>query len=108
LEEYNAGKTIEIKDVNAYFKNLWTSSWLIHSIKKSRKLCLKNSKLRSTLIKQFSLFNEDPTHPSLKLHKLQGKRSEHYAVWIISDLRAIAVKSGDKFIFFDLITHDEY
>ena len=76
--------------------------------KKARKLCLKNSRLKSILNKQFDLFSLNPKHPSLKLHKLQGNRSIQYAMWVINDLRAIAIKSGDKFIFFDIITHDEY
>jgi mRNA-degrading endonuclease YafQ of YafQ-DinJ toxin-antitoxin module len=76
--------------------------------KKSQKLDLKNPRLRSALIKQFHLFSQNPRHPSLKLHKLQGERSTQFAIWIISDLRALAIKSGEKYIFFDLITHDEY
>jgi mRNA-degrading endonuclease YafQ of YafQ-DinJ toxin-antitoxin module len=76
--------------------------------KKAKKLCLKNSRLKSTLIKQFDLFSTNPQHPSLKLHRLQGNRSVQFAMWVANDLRAIAIKSEDIFIFFDPITHDEY
>jgi len=76
--------------------------------KKSKRLSLKNSRLKIALAKQFKIFSQDPKHPSLKTHKLQGERSSQIAIWIISDLRALAIKSGSKYIFFDLITHDEY
>ena len=76
--------------------------------KKAKKLCLKNPRLKSTLIKQFNIFGTNPQHPSLKLHRLQGNRSVQFAMWVANDLRAIAIKSEDKFIFFDLISHDKY
>lgn len=76
--------------------------------KKVGKLLKKNPKLKLELIKQLSLFRDNPLHPSLKLHKLKGKRSTQYAVWILSDLRALCIKNGEMFIFFDVVTHDEY
>lgn len=76
--------------------------------KKAQKLCKKKPQLRQSLAKQFALFQEDHRHPSLKLHKLKGKRSEQYAIWIIGDLRALGVKAKDTYVFFDLVTHDEY
>lgn len=76
--------------------------------KKAQKLCKKDYKLRQAFIKQFSMFQEDHTHPSLRLHKLRGKRSEQYAVWILGDIRALGIKSEDGYVFFDLVSHDEY
>lgn len=76
--------------------------------KKVKKLCQKNAGLNQELAKQFSLFQQNPLHPSLKLHKLQGKRSVQYAIWIKGDLRALCIKEKDDYIFFDLVTHDEY
>lgn len=75
---------------------------------KAKKLCQKSQQLRQDLTKQFQLFASNPNHPSLKLHKLQGKRSTQYAIWIQSDLRALCIKEGKKYIFFDLVTHDQY
>lgn len=78
---------------------------------KVRKLIKKDPGLRAILQKQFHLFQSNPTYPSLHLHKLIGKRSEQYAVSIQGDLRALAIKSRhkkDTFIFFDLVTHDDY
>ena len=76
--------------------------------KKAQKLCKKDVQLRYALSKQFSLFQENYQHPSLKLHKLKGKRSEQYAIWIIGDLRALGIKNNEEFVFFDLVTHDQY
>lgn len=76
--------------------------------KKAKKLFKKNPQLHKNFIKQFRLFNTNSNHPSLKLHKLQGKRSQQYSVWIKKDLRAIAIKKSSKYIFYDLVTHDKY
>jgi len=76
--------------------------------KKAKKLCKKDSQLRKVLEKQFSLFQENHQHPSLKLHKLKGRRSEQYSIWIMGDLRALSIKDGEEHIFFDLVNHDQY
>ncbi len=76
--------------------------------KKAAKLTQKEPKLQKKLQKQFKLFQNDQKHRSLKLHKLKGDRNEQYAIWIHGDLRAVATKDGEMYIFFDLVTHDEY
>ncbi|MBT4124486.1 MAG: hypothetical protein HN981_04235 [Candidatus Pacebacteria bacterium] len=76
--------------------------------KKAQKFCKKDPKLRLELAKQFSLFQQNHKHPSLKIHKLQGKRSRQYAIWITGDLRALGIKDGSEYVFFDLVTHDQY
>ena len=75
---------------------------------KARKLCQKNPRLRLDLAKQFKLFQINPRHPSLKLHRLKGKRSSQYAIWIQGDLRALCIEENGLYIFLDLVTHDEY
>ena len=77
-------------------------------IRKVKRLTKKDPSLKRFLKKQFKIFAQDPYHPSLKTHKLKGKRINEYSILIKSNLRAIAVKEKDNFIFFDLITHDEY
>lgn len=79
--------------------------------KKAQKLIGKDPSLRLIFKKQLKLFCSNPRHPSLHLHKLQGKRSEQYAIRIKPDLRALSIRSKNNentYIFFDLITHDEY
>lgn len=72
------------------------------------KLVENNIALRKKFKKQIALFQENPSHIGLRLHKLKGKRSEQYAIWIDGDLRAVAVKDGDSYLFFDLVNHDQY
>ena len=76
--------------------------------KKVKKLCRKDPQLRLELSKQFEIFQKDPHHPSLKLHKLRGKRSTQYAIWIKGNLRALGIKNEDTYVFFDLVTHNQY
>jgi len=76
--------------------------------RKVRKLTKRNSRLTNRLVKQFSQFEQDPRHPSLKLHKLTGSRSTQHAIWLTGNLRAVAIKSKNVYVFFDIITHDEY
>ena len=76
--------------------------------KKVKKLCKKDPPLRLELSKQFETFQRNPYHPSPRLHKLKGKRSTQYAIWIKGNLRALSIKNGDTYIFFDLVTHNQY
>ena len=76
--------------------------------KQANKACRKNPSLRKQLAKQFEIFSLGAYNPSIKLHKLKGKRSTHYAIWISGDLRAIAVKDKNIYVFFELATHDQY
>jgi len=71
--------------------------------KKVQQVNRKTPQLKSSLKKQFNLFRSNPHHPSLRLHKLKGTRSEQYAIWIKGDLRALSIKSttnSDTYIFF--------
>lgn len=77
-------------------------------VKKVTALTKRNKNLKKSLDKQISLFKTNLNHPSLKLHKLKGKRSDQLAIWIKRDLRALCVKEGDNYLFVNLITHDEY
>jgi len=77
-------------------------------IKKSNKLIKRNSQLEKRLTKQITLFKKNTQHPSLKLHKLKGQRSNQFAIWIEGNLRALCIQDNDEYVFFDFITHDEY
>jgi len=76
--------------------------------KKVSKLKNKNPLLDKTFRKQFKRFKENPYHAGLRLHRLKGERSSQYAVRIEGDLRALTIKEGDVYIFFDLVKHDQY
>lgn len=79
-----------------------------HFDKKLTKKIKKNFSLKSKINKQLEFLKKDLKHPSLKLHKLVGKRAEEYSFWIEGDLRITFVIVDEVIIFTDLITHDEY
>lgn len=76
--------------------------------RKLNKIVSKNPQLKPRFIKQTELFKNNPQHPSLKTHKLTGKRSHQYAFWIEDNLRIVFIKSGLDIIFTELLTHDQY
>jgi len=68
----------------------------------------RNLRLNNKVIKQLSLLKKNPKHPSLKLHKLSGKRTEEFSFWIEGNLRIIFQIYKDTIILTDVLTHDEY
>jgi hypothetical protein len=76
--------------------------------KKAAKLKSENPKLSKVFKMQFKRFRQNPRHKGLRLHKLKGERSQQYAVWIEGDLRALAMRDEDIYVFFDIVNHDSY
>ena len=85
--------------------NIYYSDAFLRQIKKKY---TKNPSLRKKVVKQVKLFKRDTNFPSLKTHKLTGKRSDQYAFWIEANLRIIFIYSGQDIIFTDIVTHDQY
>lgn len=67
----------------------------------------KDPKLFKKIQKQLKLFEQDPTYPSLKTHKLEGKLENSWSISIEGSVRMIYQKNGDDVTFFDIGTHDE-
>lgn len=76
--------------------------------KKLSKKINKNHQLKTKVKKQIELLKENLRHPSLKLHKLTGKRAQEYSFWIEGNLRITFMIIDDVILFTDIITHDEY
>ena len=68
----------------------------------------KKPSLESTIKTKLSLLLEYPKHPSLRHHKLKGKRIGQYSISIEKDLRITFLKQKNNYILTDLITHDQY
>ena len=68
----------------------------------------KNPQLKAKIKKQIELLKGDLRHPSLKLHKLTGSRSQEYSFWIEGNLRITFMIIGSVILFTDIITHDQY
>ena len=79
-----------------------------HFDKNFSKKIKKNPQLRAKIIKQVELLKENLKHPSLKLHKLTGKRTQEYSFWIEGNLRITFMIIDNIILFTDIITHDEY
>ena len=84
---------------------LYTDGYL----KRAKKFIKKHADLRSQYAKTLKLLEINPSHPSLHLHKLQGRLSELYSVSInISDrISIIFLIEDDQIISVDLGSHDE-
>lgn len=68
----------------------------------------KNPHLKAKVKKQIELLRENLKHPSLRLHKLTGKRAQEYSFWIEGNLRITFMIINNEILFTDIITHDEY
>ncbi|OGM30885.1 hypothetical protein A2630_02710 [Candidatus Woesebacteria bacterium RIFCSPHIGHO2_01_FULL_44_10] len=76
--------------------------------KKLKKRISKNPQLKKKVSKQLAIAIQNPTHPSLKTHKLEGKRAEEFAMWIEGNLRITFQIINDTILLTDVITYDEY
>lgn len=79
-----------------------------HFDKNLSKKLKKNPQLTQKLKKQISFLKKNLQHPSLKLHKLSGKRANEYSFWIKKDLRITFNLVNNVILFTDIITHDQY
>lgn len=80
----------------------------LHFDKLLAKKLKKNPQLKNKINKQIGLLKIDLKYPSLKLHKLEGKRAEEYSIWIEGNLRFVFLIVKSTILFTDIITHDEY
>ncbi len=84
---------------------IYTESYL----KRAKKFIKKHPELISQYGKTLKLLEANPSHPSLRLHKLHGKLSELYSVSINISYRICIdfIIDDDKIIPIDIGTHDE-
>ncbi len=76
--------------------------------RKLRKVVVKNARARARVSKQLKLLLEDFIHPSLKTHKLKGKRTDQYSIWIEGNLRITFVLIDGNVFLTDVVNHDQY
>ncbi len=72
-----------------------------------KKLAKKDKSLTEKVRKQMALFSQDPTHPSLRTHKLSGSLKNLWSISITRKLRMTYIVEEDTVIFTQLGTHDE-
>ncbi|MBI3397192.1 plasmid stabilization protein [Candidatus Woesebacteria bacterium] len=85
--------------------NIRTTAYFDKNLSKKLR---KNPQLKTKVKKQIELLKENLRHPSLRLHKLSGKRTQEYSFWIEGNLRITFVIIDNVILFTDIITHDEY
>jgi mRNA-degrading endonuclease YafQ of YafQ-DinJ toxin-antitoxin module len=85
--------------------NIRTTSYFDKNLAKKIR---KNPQLKVKIKKQINLLRGNLRHPSLKIHKLTGKRAQEYSFWIEGNLRITFVIIKNTILFTDIITHDEY
>lgn len=76
--------------------------------KRLKKRITKKPILKPKVSKQLKFLQLDFNHPSLKTHKLKGKRAKEYALWVEGDLRITFIILENTILLTDIITHDEY
>ena len=84
---------------------IYTDSYL----NRVKKFIKKHPKIISQYEKTLKLLELNPTHPSLRLHKLSGKLSELHSVSINISYRISIyfLIDEDKIILVDIGSHDE-
>ena len=79
-----------------------------HFKRKLKLVIKKKPALKKKVSLQLALLLENPNHPSLRLHKLRGKRISQHSIWLESNLRITFIKEKQTYILTDVLTHDQY
>lgn len=74
--------------------------------KKYKRLVKKNPSLSRILDKKFFLLRKNKQHPSLRLHKLEGK-TESWSIAVKKNLRLIFQYVKEGVYLIDIGSHDE-
>lgn len=87
------------------YKIIVTDSYL----KKLKKFLKKHPDILPRYIKTIEILEHNPHHPSLRLHKLQGKLCEFHSISITMDYRVIIdfIIQNNEIIPVDIGTHND-
>jgi mRNA-degrading endonuclease YafQ of YafQ-DinJ toxin-antitoxin module len=79
--------------------------------KKLALLKTKNVALFHKATKQLKLFQLQPDHPSLRLHKLSGKLEDGWSISVTRSVRMVfyyrTIRTEKRAVFISIGTHDE-
>lgn len=77
--------------------------------KKLKKFFKKHPDMLDRYAKCIFILEQDPYHPSLRLHKLKGKLSDFYSISVNMEYRVIIdfIIKDDEIIPVDIGTHDD-
>lgn len=72
------------------------------------KIAQKDKKLVERIEKQIALFEENPKHPSLRMHKLSGELDAMWSISITMSIRMVyIVVDEDNALFVKIGTHEQ-
>lgn len=74
--------------------------------KKLKTITRMDKKLADKILKQLKLFQNNPRHPSLRLHKLTGNMKNTWSLSVNMHFRLIFI-DDTEFYFFDMGMHDD-
>jgi addiction module RelE/StbE family toxin len=66
-----------------------------------------NSKLYNKIRERLLIFEQNPKHPSLRLHRLKGELKEAWSISIERNFRMLYFIDGKTATFFKIGTHEE-
>jgi mRNA-degrading endonuclease YafQ of YafQ-DinJ toxin-antitoxin module len=77
--------------------------------RKLKKFIKKHPDVLDRYIKTIEILEIDPFHPSLRIHKLQGKLKEYYSISITIKYRVVIdfIIENNEIIPINIGTHDE-
>jgi len=84
--------------------NIYLSSEFIKNFKR---LTRRNPSLKNKIKEKLTLFQNNPLHPSLRIHKLVGKREQSWSISVEKDLRIIFIFVKDGVLLIDIGKHDK-
>lgn len=76
-------------------------------LKKLKTISKKDKPLFTKVQKQLRLFQADPRHNSLRLHKLKGNLQNVWSISIDRNCRLLYTEDEDVIYLFDIGTHDQ-
>jgi len=75
--------------------------------KKLQQLRTKDNKLFQQVYKKLRVFELDPRHPSLRLHKITRDIENVWSISINMSIRMLYAESEEDYYFFEIGTHNE-
>lgn len=75
--------------------------------KKLIKIGHRNRRLLEKINEAIVLFKKEPKYPSLRLHKIRGKKNDVWSISVEADLRIIFIYIKDGILLIDIGSHDE-
>jgi len=72
-----------------------------------KRVVAKRAILKNKIKQKLELLTLNPLHPTLRLHKLKGKKNDAWSITVESDLRIIFTYVSDGILLVDIGKHDE-